>query len=269
MSTTFASDDGWEPVVGLGPSPARAFLHALVAKLHRLATHARAIAQRIAHVARSMAGTVIEIAASAISAVVARRGIQAAASIVVAAGQVVGHLARQAIAATGSLLRRAAVEVGTRVQAVTSHPVVRDLTTRLVGWGRQSWVVTAIVALVLTAVLVAGVISLRLLHAEPLFGDADNTATVTWGLDPNMAEQVRTGLFVILGQDGSVRVHGIPQGLPDTARARLAQAAARAAEQRLESLVARGRPLSPLDLQAINVAARSAVAQVLDTLKAA
>jgi hypothetical protein len=72
------------------------------------------------------------------------------------------------------------------------------------------------------------------------------------------------GLYVVLGTDGSVRVHGIPVSLEAGMRSRIAQVAAHAAEQRLEMLVKRGRPLTPLDLQAINVAARSALAQHLD-----
>lgn len=54
-------------------------------------------------------------------------------------------------------------------------------------------------------------------------------------------ERLMAGLYVVLGTDGSVRVHGIPGSLDAKLRTRIAQVAAHAAGQRLESLVSKGR----------------------------
>lgn len=72
-------------------------------------------------------------------------------------------------------------------------------------------------------------------------------------------KRIMTQLCVILGADGSLHVHGIPVTVADDLRTAVARVAANAGTQRLASLVGRGRPLSTVDLQAVNVAARSAV----------
>lgn len=80
----------------------------------------------------------------------------------------------------------------------------------------------------------------------------------------DLSDVLMSDLHVALGTDGTIRVHGIPDTLDADVRGRVAHTAAQAAERRLETLIARGRPLNPHELQSIDEAARIAVAQSLE-----
>jgi len=258
MSTAFASDDGWEPIIGLAASQGRAFLHALAAKLHRMAqgvVHGvQAVAQRVGHAVVAIA----QGAASTVQVAFARGGLHASISLAVTAIQVT----RYAAGTLTAFLRRT-LDSATENLVAAGEVAQAWLRNHRVPTVRNPWLFT--IPLLAAAVIVAGTAFLRRRTRESV----TVAGSRTWDLNDDDRQDLLAHLYVVLATDGSVRVHGIPEGWAKQARHDLANIAARAAEQRLEMLVARGRPLTSLDLQAINVAARSAVGQELGDERAA
>jgi hypothetical protein len=258
MSTTY--DDG---MLGARPSTIRAFLHALARKLATLGHAITTGTRKALRVIRTVADT----AASTVTAVFRRSGFETTVGLLIAAGQVIGYAARSAITTIGSILGKLEGWVARRMSAIVASPGVRQAAVRTVEVAREPWVAAMVIGIAVVATVIVGWLGLRnrisTVDASAPTG-ITRLATITdrsWSVTPEDVAQVMSRLFVVLAQDGSVRVHGIPDGWPKKTRADIATVAADAAEQRLESLVARGRPLTPLDLQAVNVAARAAVSR--------
>jgi hypothetical protein len=262
MSTTF--DDG---TFGAGPSTLRAFLHALARKLARLGHACTTGTRKALGILRTVSRTVVDTTASTVTTVFRRSGVEAAVGLLLAGGQIIGYAARSAVAAAGALVNKVAGSAGRRIRIVVASPDVRQAATRTAQVVRQPWVAAVVIGIAVLATVIVGWFGLRnrvAVSDTSAWNGITRVTTVanrSWSVTPEDLTQVMTRLFVVLGQDGSVRVHGIPDGWPKHIRADIATVAAEAAEQRLESLVARGRPLTPLDLQAVNVAARAAVSR--------
>ena len=131
MSTAFASDAGWEPVVGLGPSPARAFLHALATKLARIGHAIKHRTGQVLRTIRAISRRVANATATTVTTVFRRSGFEAAVGLLIAGGQVVGYTA-PVPREVGGLLGRTASWVGQRIHGVASHAVVQQAASRIV-----------------------------------------------------------------------------------------------------------------------------------------
>lgn len=258
MSTAFASDDGWEPIIGLAASQGRAFLHALAAKLHRTAQGVlhgvQAVAQRIGHAIVAIA----QGAASTVQIAFTRGGLHASISLAVTAIQVT----RYAAGTVAAFLHRALDDV-TETLVDAGEAAQAWLRSHRITTSRSPWLMT--IPLLVAAIVIVGTAVLR----RRTRTSVTEAGGRTWDLSDDDRQDLMSHLYVVLATDGSVRVHGIPEGWAKQTRHDLANVAARAAEQRLEMLVSRGRALTSLDLQAINVAARSAVGQELGEDRAA
>lgn len=261
MSTTY--DDG---MFGAGPSMLRAFLHALARKLARLGHSITHRTRKVLRVVRAIPRKVAEATATTITAVFRRSGFEAAVGLLIAGGQIIRYATRYFIQTVGGLIGKVTGWLGRRIHRIAGHPIVRHATSRIIRAAQQPTVAVVVIGVALVATAVVGWIGIRGRSESAAGPEATVTRLVTtssrsWTVSQDSLDQLMAHLFVILGSDGSVRVHGIPEGWPKKTRETVAKVAAVAAEQRLESLVARGRPLTPVDLQAVNVAARSAVAR--------
>jgi hypothetical protein len=242
---------GDEPVPGLGPSTARAFLHALARRLNRAATSIEQHARSVARHGRRIASGLLDTVSNAFTTAFRHGGLQASTSLLLAGTQLVAFAARALGRLMIDLTRRSARALpALRESLLTGSPTKLPLV--VVG-------------------LVVGLASLRVLGAIRRWRQvraaswaSPDDAGIVLDLTDEERARLTTSLFVVLGTDGAVRVHGIPASFSPDDRATIAETAARAAEKRLEILVARGRPLTELDMCAINIAARNAVTRLLD-----
>jgi hypothetical protein len=252
MSTTFAFADDGGGVLAAGPSTARAFLHALALKLHRLASATKEATSKVLNGLKTVPRLIIDTILTTVATVRSRSGFGAAVRLIGAGSQVVAYaMTALAIRASG-LSRLAVVKVRQAVKSLPRPQVPSDLTARALAHSKNPWVAGFVVVF---AVVAAGAVALWRWTA----GRADSRVSDVLALSEEERERIMKGLFVVLGADGSLRVHGIPVTVSDHTRDGVARVAVDAATQRLHSLVSRGRPLSTIDLQAVNVAARSAV----------
>lgn len=252
MSTAFAfQDDG---LLVEGPTVARAFLHALARKLHRLALVAKETTTRVLHGLRAIPRLVLDTTLTTVSTVRSRSGFSAAVSLILTGGQVIAYALHALVSRTRGFAQMALARARHLTASLPTHRFPRDIATRALELAKKPVVAGVILAV---AVVMAGTVAAW----RWARGRVDQPLADLVTLAEDDLERIMKGLYVALRADGSVHVHGIPVTITDDVRDGVARVAAQAATQRLESLVRRARPLSTLDLQAVNVAARSAVAR--------
>ncbi len=269
--STYAFGD--EPVLGLGASTSRAFLHALAYKLHHAAYASVRVARRTIHTLRQttsrIVGHIVERVSSLLGTVFQRGGLRACVSLLVTSGQIATYAAHagyhHAVATTRRLVQ-AAHDHLEHIRSAPSRASAVGLTAGRLAAGLRD--PRAGIAVLVASILLTGLIVARRWRHHPsttaTLPAAGETNGSVWVVSEQERERLAQGLYVVLGADGAVRVHGIPLTLDPDTRTGIAHTAAQAAEQRLEKLIARGRPLAELDMCTINIAARTAITRLLD-----
>jgi hypothetical protein len=199
------------------------------------------------------------VAATAVRDVFQREGLTASVSLLTAGGQIVVFAAQTASRHLGSALAWATSTASGTHRSTAARGRVGQIARGLVIAADPR----SALALAFASLLLVGIIATR--RRRPASPPQTPTVRSPFGdMTDDDRDRLAHSLFVVLGADGAVRVHGIPTNLEPEIRARIAHIASLAAEDRLERLISRGHPLTELDMCAINVAARAAVTRRLD-----